>query len=487
MQHVVGVAADGDFDVVEDDREALRVLRRVRDLEIGLHVAAAEAVLVRHDGAVRKGTALDEQRHELEPAAARLTLLRLAATSRRLLGGHGRDEEQSAGKQRECCRNLGSHESPCCEWIGTGSLTKKSSLAPPHQVRVTSSPAARIEAAGIRLTSHESVSAARHRACAEKLILPTEMLMLASPKSRANLVTIAPSRQMNRSSSAAVVGRPVGPSVMAAMMATMMAGALAPAYGAGKAPERVDLELMTWPEVRRPSRKRKTTALVFNGGTETRGPQAVNGGHTFVAHAKVVAIARALGNAIAAPVLPFSPNRANAELPGTIGLSVETYQQINREIAEQLIGNGFKNVVLMGDHGGGQKQLAELAKDLDARYSPQGIRVVYCEDVYKKSNEDFDAYIASKGLSAGGHASINDTSEMMFLEPSKNAWVRRDKLAEAVGTERRAPGAPVDPNAPPPNGVSGDGRKAAAEIGKVGYEMHVDQAVAQIRQLLGGK
>ncbi len=202
--------------------------------------------------------------------------------------------------------------------------------------------------------------------------------------------------------------------------------------------DRVDLELMTWPEVKEAIAHGKTTALVYNGGTETRGPQAVNGGHTFVAHAKAVAIARALGNAIAAPVLPFSPNKASAELPGTIGLTPETYQLINKEIAEQLIGNGFRNVVLMGDHGGGQKQLGDVAKELDAKYAPQGIRVVYCEDVYKKSNDDFDAYIASKGLSPGGHASINDTSEMMYLNPRRTpgyagtSW-RRPSARSAVG------------------------------------------------------
>ncbi|MET0293276.1 MAG: creatininase family protein, partial [Steroidobacteraceae bacterium] len=156
----------------------------------------------------------------------------------------------------------------------------------------------------------------------------------------------------------------------------------------------------------------------------------------------------------------------------TVGLTPATFQQINREIAEQAIANGFSAVVLMGDHGGGQVQLAELAKELDAKYSPSGVRIVYCDDVYKKSNEAFDAYIESKGLSPGGHASVNDTSEMLFLEPSRNAWVRREKLPEAFGAQ---------------NGVSGDGRKASAQIGKVGYEMHVDQAVAQIQQLLGAK
>jgi creatinine amidohydrolase/Fe(II)-dependent formamide hydrolase-like protein len=257
--------------------------------------------------------------------------------------------------------------------------------------------------------------------------------------------------------------------------------------------DRVDLELMTWVEVKDAIDHGKTTALIFNGGTETRGPQAVNGGHTLVAHAKVVEIAKELGNAIAAPVLPFSPNNAQPDLSGTIGITNDTFKEVNKEVAEQLIRNGFKNVVIMGDHGGGQKQLDEVATELDAKYSPQGIRVVYCGDAYEKSNADYDAWLAKNGYSPGGHASINDTSEMMYLQPAQDAWVRSDKLPEAVGAPRRqrpAPGtvaaASTTPPAPraPSNGVSGDGRRSSAELGKYGYDIHVSESVAQIKQLL---
>jgi creatinine amidohydrolase len=280
--------------------------------------------------------------------------------------------------------------------------------------------------------------------------------------------------------------------------------------------DRVDLEMMTWVEVKDAIDHGKTTALIYNGGTETRGPQAVNGGHTLVAHAKVIEIAKELGNAIAAPVLPFSPNNASPDLPGTVGITNDTFKEVNKEVAEQLIRNGFKNVVLMGDHGGGQKQLGEVATELDAKYSGQGIRVVYCDDAYEKSNADYDAWLAKNGYSPGGHASINDTSEMMYLEPTPDAWVRSEKLPEAVGQPRRqrpasgatgaaagaasagtppasasnpevaaaaTPAAPPAPR-PPSNGVSGDGRRSTAELGKYGYEIHVSEAVAQIKKLL---
>src|ERR1039457_1298209 len=45
----------------------------------------------------------------------------------------------------------------------------------------------------------------------------------------------------------------------------------------------VDFETMTWPEVKQALDQGKTTALIYNGGTEQRGPRNVNGGHTLMA------------------------------------------------------------------------------------------------------------------------------------------------------------------------------------------------------------
>ena len=135
-------------------------------------------------------------------------------------------------------------------------------------------------------------------------------------------------------------------------------------YAQTPKPASVDWEMMTWPELKAARDAGKTTVLVYNGGIETRGPQNVNGGHTLMAHATAIAIAEKLGNAIAAPVLTFSPNNANANLPGTIGLTNDIFAAVNERVAEQIIANGFKNVVLMGDHGGGQQQLGEVPRSL---------------------------------------------------------------------------------------------------------------------------
>ena len=249
----------------------------------------------------------------------------------------------------------------------------------------------------------------------------------------------------------------------------------------------VEFEMMTWPEVKKAIEAGKTTALVYNGGTEQRGPQNVNGGHTLMGRDTVRAIALKLGNAIAAPVLPFSPNRASAELPGTIGLSTAVFAQMNEEIAEQLLLTGFKTVILMGDHGGGQAELKTVAEKLDAKHAAEGKHVYYCDEVYAKANADFDEYLKANNVPVSQHAGIPDTSEMLYLGGDKG-WVRKDLVATALGDPILPRGQAPDPNVKRiNNGISGDGRKSSAELGKRLFDMKVDYAVAQIQKLMAGK
>src|SRR5688500_15875031 len=179
----------------------------------------------------------------------------------------------------------------------------------------------------------------------------------------------------------------------------------------------VEFGEMTWPEVKAALAAGKTTALIYTGGTEHRGPQNVNGGHNLMARETVKAIALKLGNAIALPVLPYTPNHASPALPGTICLTNGILAVVLERLSEQAIVNGFKNVILMGDHGGGQGGGArqpnvyrEVAKKLDDKYAAQGIHVYYCDEVYSKRMADFDAYLKSQNLPAGGHATLGDTS-----------------------------------------------------------------------------
>jgi creatinine amidohydrolase len=247
----------------------------------------------------------------------------------------------------------------------------------------------------------------------------------------------------------------------------------------------VEFEMMTWPEVKAAMAAGKTTALIYTGGTEQRGPQNVNGGHTLMARATVKAIALRLGNAIAMPVLAYTPNEASATLPGTIGLTPDILGAVLERVAEQAIKTGFKNVILMQDHGGGTNIYGEVAKKLDAKYASQGVHVYFCDEVYAKAQGDFDKWLAANGYPVSSHAGIPDTSEMLYL--GGQAWTRTELIPTALG-DTLPRGAARDPNVPRVNnGISGDARRSSAELGKKAFDMKVDYAVRQIQGFLAGK
>lgn len=253
----------------------------------------------------------------------------------------------------------------------------------------------------------------------------------------------------------------------------------------------VEFEMMTWPEVKQAIADGKTTALFYTGGTEQRGPQNVNGGHTLMGREIVRTIALRLGNAIAMPVLPYTPNNASADLPGTIGLTPEILGAILERVSEQALATGFKNVVIMGDHGGGQPQTyAEVAKKLEEKYAPQGKHVFFCDEVYAKAQNDFDQWLVAHGYPSSSHAGIPDTSTMLYLGGDKG-WVRKELIATAEGDPvpppgQRGRGRGADPNAPPRknNGITGDARRSSAALGKQAFDIKIDYAVKQIQGFL---
>lgn len=247
----------------------------------------------------------------------------------------------------------------------------------------------------------------------------------------------------------------------------------------------IDFGLMTWPEVKKALSDGKTTALFYTGGVEQRGPQNANAGHNLIAIATVRAIASQLGNALAMPVLPYTPNNASSELPGTIGLTNDILALILERVSEQAIATGFKNVVLMGDHGGGQPKIyADIAKKLNDKYTAQGIHVFYCDQVYEPANNAFDKYLADHGYPPDQHGGIPDTSEMLYL--GGETWVRKEQIPLALGDAVPPPGTPFGAGERKiNNGIIGDARRSSPELGKMVFDMKVDYAVRQIRGFLG--
>lgn len=134
------------------------------------------------------------------------------------------------------------------------------------------------------------------------------------------------------------------------------------------------IEEMTWMDVRDALADGKTTAIIATGGVEPNGPWLATGKHQYVLHANCEAIARELGNALCAPLVPFVPEggieppTGHMTSPGTISLRQETFEAMLTDMARSLQVHGFENVVFIGDSGGNQSGMRNVAERLDAAW-----------------------------------------------------------------------------------------------------------------------
>src|SRR6187401_2188303 len=143
-------------------------------------------------------------------------------------------------------------------------------------------------------------------------------------------------------------------------------------------------EDLTWVEVRDAIKAGKTTGLILTGGVESNGPHLATGKHNFVLKVMGEAIARKLGNALVAPILTLEPGRPDGDrvAPGSVVLSAATYRAVLTDMASSMRGMGFTNVILMGDSGGNQGPMKEVAAALDDKYKASGTRFYFIPEYY---------------------------------------------------------------------------------------------------------
>jgi creatinine amidohydrolase len=231
----------------------------------------------------------------------------------------------------------------------------------------------------------------------------------------------------------------------------------APRTALAQTPDTVFLERLTWTEVRAAVRAGKTTIILPAGGTEQSGPYMALGKHNRRVEVLAERIARTLRNALVAPVLAyvpegaFDPPAAHLRFSGTISVPPGVFEKTLEAAAESFRIHGFKDVVLLGDHGGYQASLAAVAERLNRRWATTPARAHFVPGYYR---------------GGGGHADLDDTSLMLAVDPS---MVRLRSLRSA-----QRPGAA--------DGVYGtDPRAASEQRGRALADAQVAAAVRAIR------
>jgi creatinine amidohydrolase len=232
----------------------------------------------------------------------------------------------------------------------------------------------------------------------------------------------------------------------------------------------VFLEELTSTEVRDAIAAGKTTVIVPVGGTEQSGPHIVLGKHNVRVKVLAGRIGESLGNALVAPVIAYVPEGSidppagHMRFAGTISIPESAFEATLEGAARSFRRHGFRDIVLIGDHGGYQKSLAKVAIKLDREWAASPVRVHAVEEYYRSGERAVAEALRREGVSdaqIGVHAGAADTSLALAVDEH---LVRSARLHDgsALG---------------PADGVQGDPHRASAAAGRAA----LDAVVARTR------
>lgn len=245
--------------------------------------------------------------------------------------------------------------------------------------------------------------------------------------------------------------------------------------------DRLLIERMTWPEVKKAIEAGMETVVVACGAIEQHGPHLpllVDAAH---GSRLALEVADRLGDALVAPTIRVGCSEHHLHFAGTVSLAVETFEAVCRDYCTSLARHGFRRVVFLPTHGGNFRPLADMLPRLRAAVPDIAVHaftdLIALVGVWKRVVQE-ESGLAGR---VGGHADIAETSLMLHLEPG---LVRMDRavkghIAELTIENARRFIAEGFHNVTP-NGILGDARGARADIGRRCIEELADLISGQL-------
>ena len=241
-------------------------------------------------------------------------------------------------------------------------------------------------------------------------------------------------------------------------------------------PDTVWMEDMTWMDVRDAMKAGKKTVVIATGGIEPNGPWLALGKHQFVLRANCDAIARKLGDALCAPIVPFvpegsiEPKSGHMTTVGTISLEEATFEALLTDIVRSYKMHGFENIILIGDSGGNQTGMKNVADKLNTQWAGKPVVAhipeYYAYNTVAKLLVDLGVMKAD-GPSDNMHDDPGITLNMFVTDPNSVRYDARVKAGKATI-----------------NGVSIADKAKNLELGKKIVEMRATNTVAAIKKAI---
>jgi creatinine amidohydrolase len=183
-----------------------------------------------------------------------------------------------------------------------------------------------------------------------------------------------------------------------------------------------EMDRINWMEFREVVPSKIKTVLLPTGTLEPHG--VINNGADNTAPTAMARQIARLTNAMIAPTLSYGMTGSMADYPGAFQITEAAYRPFVKQILEGLAKNGFRNIIILNGHGGGQTSvLQSVAAEVSAEKKVRTLVINWWSLASDETKEVFGE--------DGGHAGNNETGYIQAVDPS---LVHPERYKEEMAT-----------------------------------------------------
>lgn len=188
------------------------------------------------------------------------------------------------------------------------------------------------------------------------------------------------------------------------------------------------MDELNWMEFRKIVPGQVKTVLLTVGTLEPHG--VVNNGADNTAPQAMARAIAADVNALIAPHVPYGITGTLSPYPGATHIPEEAFRPYIKAVMEGLVKNGFRNIIVLNGHGGGQTAvLQSVAQEVSLAHRVNTLLINWWSFAS-------DVTMAVFGED-GGHAGINETAYIQAIDPK---LVHKELYNRDMATAYPAPG-----------------------------------------------
>jgi creatinine amidohydrolase len=196
-----------------------------------------------------------------------------------------------------------------------------------------------------------------------------------------------------------------------------------------------EMDRINWMEFKDVVPSKVTTVLLPTGTLEPHG--VINNGADNTAPTAMARTIAARTNAMIAPTLPYGITGSMEAYPGAFQITEAAYRPFVKQILEGLAKNGFRNIIILNGHGGGQTAvLQSVAAEVATEKKVRTLVINWWSFASDETKEVFGE--------DGGHAGNNETAfiqaiDKTLVHPEKYKGPEMTTAYPATGTWSAVP------------------------------------------------